>query len=42
VGVGAPLAFAYLVERWNIPGLFSLPPKLQLQRRVTPAPSVGA
>jgi fucose 4-O-acetylase-like acetyltransferase len=42
VGVGAPLAFAYLVERWNIPGLFSLPPKLQLQRRAAPAPPVGA
>jgi fucose 4-O-acetylase-like acetyltransferase len=41
VGVGAPLLFAYLVERWNIPGLFSLPPKLQLQRRPAPAPSVG-
>jgi peptidoglycan/LPS O-acetylase OafA/YrhL len=38
-GVGAPLLFAYLVERWQIPGLFSLPRKLQLRRRAAAAPS---
>jgi fucose 4-O-acetylase-like acetyltransferase len=39
VGVGAPLLFAYLVDRWKIPGLFSLPRKLQLRRSAAPAPS---
>jgi fucose 4-O-acetylase-like acetyltransferase len=42
VGVGAPLAFAYLVERWNIPGLFSLPRKPQLRGPAAPAPSARA
>ncbi len=31
VGVGAPLLFAYLLERWRIPGFFAPPPRLQLQ-----------
>jgi fucose 4-O-acetylase-like acetyltransferase len=31
VGVGVPLLFAYLLERWRIPGFFAPPPRLQLQ-----------
>ena len=30
VGVFAPLAFAYLLERWSIPGFFSPPARLSL------------
>jgi fucose 4-O-acetylase-like acetyltransferase len=37
MGVGAPLAFAYLVDRWRIPGVFSAPRSLQLQYRSAPA-----
>lgn len=31
-GVLLPLAFAWLLERWKIPGFFAPPPRLQLQR----------
>jgi fucose 4-O-acetylase-like acetyltransferase len=37
VGIGAPLACAYLVDRWRIPGVFSAPRSLQLQYRRVPA-----
>jgi fucose 4-O-acetylase-like acetyltransferase len=30
VGVGAPMLFVYLLERWKIPGFFEPPPRLQL------------
>jgi len=41
VGVLAPLTFAYLVERWNIPGLFAPPPRFQLQGRAAAASAPG-
>jgi fucose 4-O-acetylase-like acetyltransferase len=37
VGIGAPLAMAYLIERYRIPGLFSAPRRLQLPLRRAPA-----
>jgi peptidoglycan/LPS O-acetylase OafA/YrhL len=37
VGIGAPLAVAYLIERYRIPGLFSAPRRLQLPLRRAPA-----
>ncbi len=33
-GVLLPLTFAWMLERWKIPGFFSSPQLLQLERRV--------